>query len=88
MPLEKVYSILSSETSNSFKVKLTKIFMRKGNNIGVKYVYPVEWNSPTKKIRGSVQINGEQSIGTLYAQVKIASTGSLLVREDPTGWQK
>ena len=45
-------SILASETTNSFKVKLSKIFMRKGNTKGVKYVYPVEWMSPTKKNYG------------------------------------
>ena len=36
------------------------------------------------KIIGSVLINGELTIRTLYAQVEIASTGKLLVFEDPT----
>ena len=59
--------------------------MRKGNNRGVKYVYPVEWILPNNnKIIGSVLINGELTIRTLYAQVEIASTGKLLVFEDPT----
>ena len=59
--------------------------MRKGNNRGVKCVYPVEWILPNNnKIIGSVLINGELTIRTLYAQVEIASTGKLLVFEDPT----
>ena len=49
IPLEKVDSILASETTNNFKVNLSKFFMEKGSNRGVKYVYPVEWISPTNK---------------------------------------
>ena len=49
IPLEKVDSILVSETTNNFKVNLSKTFMEKGSNRGVKYVYPVEKISPTNK---------------------------------------
>ena len=57
---EKVDSILASNISNSVKVKLSKTFMRKRKNRGVKYVYLVEWISPTnKKIKSSVLTNGE-----------------------------
>ena len=49
---EKVDSILASNISNSFKVKLSKTFMRKRKYRVVKDVYPVKWISPTnKKIR-------------------------------------
>ena len=58
--------------------------MRKGNKRGIKYVYPVEWIS-SNKIMGSVLIKEELIIGTLYAQVKIARIGSVLLFEDPTG---
>ena len=54
--------------------------MRQRKNRGIKYVYPVEWISPTnKKINSSVLINGELTISTLNAHVKMASTVSALV---------
>ena len=49
IPLEKVDSILVSETTNNFKVNLSKTFVEKGSIRGVKYVHPVEWISPTNK---------------------------------------
>ena len=45
----------------------------------------MEWILSTKKKMSSVLINGELTIGSLYAQVKMASSGSELVFEDPNG---
>ena len=45
----------------------------------------MEWILSTNKKMSSVLINGELTIGSLYAQVKMASSGSELVFEDPNG---
>ena len=63
--------------------------MTKRENRGVKYVYPVEWISPTnKKINISVLINGELNISTLNAHVKMAKNVSALVLRTQQEWQK
>ena len=66
-------------------VNVANFCMRKMNNRGVKYVYPVELVLPTKKIKGSLLFEGEVTIETLYAQVRNGNTGNLLGFEYPTG---
>ena len=85
-PRENADSILASDTSNSFKVKHQKNPRGKGTiEVSNKYI---QWSGFRLRVLiktlGSVLTDDELTIRTLYAHIKIACTGSVLVFQTPT----
>ena len=67
-----------------FVQKVSKIFMKGGDEKRVNYVYPVEWINPkceTQKV--IIMINAEVFMVTLFIQTREANEGTWLYFKDP-----
>ena len=71
-------------TDGEFVQKVSKTFMKGGDEKGVNYVYPVEWINPkgeTQKI--NIMINAEIFMGSLFIETREANERIWLYFEDP-----
>ena len=63
--------------------------MKGGNNKGVKFAYPVAWQTPLKKnITGSVVISAEVTLGKINPEMLQSEKGSKIMFLDPFGNQQ
>ena len=67
-----------------FVQKISKTFMKGGDETGVNYVYPVDWTNPKgEKQKGNIMMNSEIFIGILFFETMEASEGTWLYFKDP-----
>ena len=60
-------------TDAEFVQKISKIFMKGGDEKGVNYVYPVDWINPKGETeKGNIMINAEIFLGTLFIETREA----------------
>ena len=65
-----------SKAEIKIKTKIGSAFMKDGNNKGVKFAYPVAWQTPMKIIiTRSVVINAEVTLGKIDAEMLQTETG-------------
>ena len=63
--------------------------MKGGNNKGVKFAYPVAWQTPLiKNITGSVVISAEVTLGKINEEMLQSERGSKIMFLDPFGNQQ
>ena len=63
--------------------------MKGGNNKGVKFAYPVAWQTPiNENITGSVVINAEVTLGKINAETLQTERESKIIFLDPFGNQQ
>ena len=71
-------------TDAEFVQKVSKTFMKGGDEKGVNYVYPVEWINPKGETqKGNIMINAEIFLGTLFIETREATEGTWLYFKDP-----
>ena len=71
-------------TDAEFVQKVSKTFMRGGDEKGVNYVYTVEWINPKSETqKGNIMINAEIFMGTLFIETREANEGTWLFFKDP-----
>ena len=61
--------------------------MKGGNNKGVKFAYPIAWQTPMN-IAGSVVINAEVTLGKINAEMLQTEKGSKIMFLDAFGNQR
>ena len=71
-------------TEAEFVQKISKTFMKGGDEKGVNYyVYPVDWINPKGETqKGNLMINAEIFIGTLFIETREANEGTWLYFKD------
>ena len=78
-----------SETEIKIKTKIGSACMKGENNKGVKFAYPVAWQTSMKNnISGSVVINSEVTLGKTNAEMLQTEKESKIVFLDPFGNQQ
>ena len=78
-----------SKTEIKIKTKIGSPFMNGGNNEGIKFAYPVAWQTPLKKIfTGSVVISAEVTLGKISAEMLQSEKGAKIMFLDPFGNQQ
>ena len=71
-------------TDAEFVQKVSKTFMKGGDEKGVNYVYPVEWINPKGETQnGNIMINAEIFMGTLFIETREANERTWLYFKDP-----
>ena len=66
-------------TDAEFDQKISKTFMKGGDEKRVNYVYPVDWLNPKGETqKGSIMINAEIFMGTLFFETREANEGTWL----------
>ena len=71
-------------TDAEFVQKISKTFMKGGDEKGVIYVYPVDWINPTGETqKGNIMINAEVFMGNLFIETREANEGTWLSFKDP-----
>ena len=64
--------------------KISKTFMKGGDEKGVNYVYPVDWiNSKGETQKGDIMINAEIFLGNLFIETREAKEGTWLYFKAP-----
>ena len=70
-PKEILNGMICGASDSEFVQKITKTFMKGGEEKGVNYVYPVGWIKPKgEKQENNIMINAEIFIGPLFIQTK------------------
>ena len=71
-------------TDAEFVQKISKTFLKGGDEKGVNYVYPVDWINPIGETqKGNIMINAEIFMGTLFIETREANEGTWLYFKDP-----
>ena len=83
-PNEVLNEMNVERTDAEFVQKVSKTFMKGGDEKGVNYVYPVEWiNLKSQTQKGNIMINAEFFMGTLFIETREAIEGIWLHFKDP-----
>ena len=83
-PKEVLNEMNDWRTDAEFAQKVTKAFMKGGDEKGVNYVYPVHWINPKAETqKGKFMINAEIFMGTLFIETREANEGTWLCFKDP-----
>ena len=83
-PKEVLNEMNIDRTDAEFVQKISKTFMKGGNEKGVNYVYPVDWINPKGETqKGNIMINAEIFMGTLFIETREANEGTWLYFKDP-----
>ena len=76
-PNEKVNAMVGSGSDSDFVKKISKTFMKSGEEKGVNYVYPVDRINPIReKQKSSIIINAEIFMGTWFVQNRETTDGT------------
>ena len=71
-------------TDAVFVQKISRTFMKGGDEKGVNYVYPVDWINPKGETqKDNIMINAEIFIGTLFIEIREKNEGTWLCFKDP-----
>ena len=72
------------KTDAEFVQKVSKTFMKGGDEKRVNYVYPVEWINPKGETQNrNIMINAEIFLGTLFIETRETNEGIWLYFKDP-----
>ena len=83
-PKEVLNEMNVDRTDAEFVRKVSKKFMKGGDEKGVSYVYPVAWINPKGETqKGNIMINAENFMGTLFTETREANEGTWLYFKDP-----
>ena len=83
-PEEVLSEMNVNRTDAEFVQKLSKTFMKGGDEKGVNYVYPVDWINPKAETqKGNIMMNAEICIGNLLIETREANEGTWLYFKDP-----
>ena len=75
-PKEVLNEMNVDRTDAEFVQKISKTFMKGGDEKGVNYVYPVDWINPKGETQKSnIMINAEIFKGTLFIGTREANEG-------------
>ena len=67
-----------------FVQKISKTFMKGGDEKGVNYFYPVDWINPKRETqKGNIMIKAEIFMGTLFIETREANEGTWLYFKNP-----
>ena len=78
-PKEVLNEMNVNRIDAEFVQKVSKTFMKGGDEKGVNYVYPLEWINPKGETqKGNIIINAEIFMGTFFIETREANEGTWL----------